>query len=194
MAVLSQTGLEYVEEGEAHGEIEEIYDDVRRTLQLPSVPNAVKVLSAAPSILSSYWAMYKILTARVTLPPSLVSMIHFSIASSNDCTYCASWNELSCRTFGIDEATLEAMAHDLPNLDPARVRAIIQFSLKMVHAPKAIEADDFESLRSQGLTEEEIMEIIMVASIGQLHDILADTLKLDVDSVVVDGLEQTRAA
>lgn len=190
MAILPHVGLEYVDENEAQGEIAAIYDDVRRTLQLPFVPNGVKTMSIAPSTIYAYWNFYKSLITRLSLPPSLVSMILYAIASSNDCTYCSSWNELSCRTYGIDDDTLLAMIKDLPNLSPERVRAILQFSTKMVHTPHEVEEQDFESLRDHGLSDEEIMEIVMISAVGQMNDILADTLKIDVDAMIVDALKR----
>lgn len=194
MAYLPHIEVEYVEENEATGEIAEIYEDVRRTTQLPIVPNAVKALSGAPAILAGYWSMYKTYLARVSLPPSLISMVHYAVASSNDCTYCSSWNELSCRTYGIDEETLVAMTRDLPRLTPERVRSIIQFALKVVHTPQSVEKADYESLRDIGLSDEEIVELVMISALGMLHDILADALKIDVDAMIVDGLAEVRRA
>jgi uncharacterized peroxidase-related enzyme len=188
MGTVPQTGLEYLEEDEAEGQVAEIYEDVRRTLQMPFVPNAVKTMSASPAVLAGYWAMYKTYVTRISLPPSLISMVLYTVATSNDCTYCASWNELSCRTYGIDDETLHAMVQDLPHLTPDRLRDIIQFALKVVHNAQGIDKADYDRLRDDGMTDEEIMELIMVAAVGQLHDILADTLKIDVDSMVTEGL------
>lgn len=193
MAVFPLVGLEYSAEDEAEGEVAAIYEDVRRTLQAPFVPNGVKALSASPVILSGYWALYKTVLSRTSLPLPLISMIHFSIAASNDCTYCASWNELTCRNSGIDDDTLNAMIRDLPHLSPERVRTIIQFSLTLVHSPQALGMEDFDELRNAGVSDEEIMEIMMIAAIGQMHDCFADALKIEVDAPVVSALADARA-
>jgi uncharacterized peroxidase-related enzyme len=193
MAIHPETGLQYQEEDEAQGEVAEIYDDLRRTMQMPFVPNAVKTISVSPAVLAGYWAMYKTYVSRVSLPPSLISMLLFSIASSNDCTYCSSWNEMSCRTLGIDDETLNAVVRDIPHLSPERLRNIIQFALKVVHSPKSVSREDYDTLRDGGLADEEIMEIVMISAMGQLHDILADSLKIDVDAMVVEGLAQIRS-
>lgn len=193
MAILPHVGVEYVEEDEAQGEIAELYQDIRHTLQLPIVPNGVKMLSASPASLAGFWGLFKTMVSRITLPETLVSMIGYAVAASSDCTYCAAWDELSCRTYGIDGATLDAMARNLPELQPERVRAILQFAVKVVHAPKAIDDEDFESLRRNGITDEEIVEIIVCAGVGMLHDTLADTLKVDVDALITNALVEMGA-
>ena len=188
MGTLPATGLPFIEEEEADAQTAALYATVKRAMQTPFVPNWMKAISASPAVLETYWAMYSTFTARTTLPDSLAAMILYAVASSNECRYCASGNELACRLYGIDEETLGALVHDLDRVTPQRVQSIIKFALKVVHSPPAVALADYDELRSHGLSDEEILEIVLLAGIGQLNDIIADALKIDVDPAVAQAL------
>jgi uncharacterized peroxidase-related enzyme len=157
-------------------------------MQVPFVPNFFKVLAISPAAQAINWDIFRSFFQHATLPQSLIAMIHFTIAESNNCEYCSATNELTCRTLGIDEATLTALIEDLGNVSPRRVRAIIAFSLKVAHSPKELVAEDYDRLREQGVTDEELVEIILIAAFGNYTDTLADALKVKVDEPVAAAL------
>ena len=47
---------------------------------------------------------------------------------------------------------------------------------------------DYDNLREEGLTEGEIVEIILLSSIGSSGDVLADALKVEVDQGIAEML------
>jgi uncharacterized peroxidase-related enzyme len=115
-------------------------------------------------------------------------MILYTIAQRGHCQYCSASHELTCRTLGIDEVTLNALAQDLSHVSPQRIQAIIEFAEKAAHAPKSLQAEDFERVRAEGVTDEELIEIVQVAALGVYSDILADALKIEVDAAVTQAL------
>jgi alkylhydroperoxidase family enzyme len=125
-----------------------------------------------------------------SLPQSLVSMINYTIATKSDCTYCAAGNELSCRTLGVDPDTLDKLINDLSNVNPERVRVIIDFSWKVAKHAQELTLEDFDRVREQGVTDGEILEIIMIVGLSVFSDIVADALQVDVDNMVSAALEQ----
>lgn len=177
-----------VEEHEATGEVAELYDTVKRELQMPFVPNMIKTIGASPAALAIHMGMYQAMIANVTIPQSLVAMISYTVAEYANCEYCSVNNELLCRTLGIDERTLAQVARDLGNVNPERVRVIIQFSIKMSQNPQSVTNEDFEILREYGVSDAEILEIVMVAAHAVSADIIADTLKVPVESAVYAAL------
>ena len=185
MATLPTTGLTYVEENEAAGEIAELFDEIRRSLQVPNVPKGFKAISGSAAAFRAYWNMYSNFVTRTVLPEPLIAMVLYAIAESNDCRYCSALNEASCRMFGIDDATLTALARDLGHVTPHRVQAIVRFALMACHSPKALGREEFDTLRAHGLTDEEIIEITFLAAIGQMNDILADAFKAEMDDMFI---------
>lgn len=180
--------LPMIEEDNAAGKVAQIYAEVKRDMQLPIVPNLLKALAVSPAALAIHWDFTRSFYQHTTLPESLTAMILFTIAETGNCEYCSAGNELTCRTLGIDEETLSALVEDLGNVSPRRIRAIIAFALKASHDPQSLVADDYERLREYGITDKELVEIILAAAIGNYVDTLADALKIEVDPMVAEAL------
>lgn len=190
MNYLPISGLPLVEEDEATAEVAQIYAEIKRDLQFPFVPNYFKALAVSPAALTINWDGFRSMIQNATLPHSLIAMIHYTIAKSRQCEYCSATNELTCRTLGIDEETLTALVEDLGNVSPKRIQAIIEFALKAAHHPQSLVAKDYDRLREQGLTDEELAEIIVIVGFGNLADTLADILKIKVDAPVAEALRR----
>lgn len=73
-------------------------------------------------------------------------------------------------------------------MSPERIRAIIAFALKVAHDPQGVVAEDYERLRAHGITDEEVVDIVLNAAMSTFFDILADALKVEVEPEVVQGL------
>ena len=186
------TGLPIVEESEAAGTVTAVYEEIKRYNQLPYVPNIVKIFGASPDMLTVFWTKWRAMLTHRTLPDALVAMISYTIATHNECAYCSALNELSCRTLGIDEEMLDNLVKDLGHVSPLRIRAIINFSLRVVANPKGLTRADYDQLRDLGVTDEEILEIVLTAAFCVYLDVLADTLKPEVDTSVAEALHQLR--
>jgi alkylhydroperoxidase family enzyme len=48
---------------------------------------------------------------------------------------------------------------------------------------------DYENLREQGISDEEIVEIVSLAALGNYLDTIADSLKLEVDEAIAQALQ-----
>jgi uncharacterized peroxidase-related enzyme len=182
------SGLPLVEENEATGQVARIYGEVKREMQLPFIPNIHKALAVSPAALTVYWEMVRTFYQHVTLPQSLVAMILFTVATNKNCRYCSATHDLTCRTLGIDETTLTALVEDLENVSPERLGAIIEFAVKAAVDAQGLTAEDYEEVRRQGVSDAELTEIIFIAGLANLSDTLADALKIEVDSMVLQAL------
>jgi uncharacterized peroxidase-related enzyme len=182
------SALPIIDEAEATGEVAQIFATIRREMGLPYIPNAAKTLAVSPAALGIFCDITRSYDQRATLPQSLVSMILYSIAKSNDCKYCSATNELACRTLGVDEAALETLVEDLPSFTPQRVRIIIEFALKIAHDRQNLVEEDYNKLRAQGISNAELVEIILIAAQGVFNDIVADALMIEVDNEVIAAL------
>jgi uncharacterized peroxidase-related enzyme len=183
-----KNGLIMVEEADASAEVAALYDDIKRTMQTPSIPNGAKAIAVSPAALTIFWNMLRSFYQHLTLPQSLVSMILFTIAEKNHCKYCSATNELTCRTLGVDEETLSVLVNDLGSVSPERLQAIIEFAVKVAKFPQSLEARDYDKVRNQGVSDAELVEIILVAATGNYNDTLADALKIEVEMPVAEAL------
>jgi len=192
MAYVPANGLPFIEEDEATGEVADLYEAWKRDVQVPYVPNFLKAMASSPDMLAFSYKYWMAAIEHLTLPQSLVSMIQYTIATHNNCLYCKSNHELTCRTLGVDEDTLNKLVEDLESLTPERVRAIIDFALKVAKNAKMLVHEDFDRVREQGVTDGEIIEIILIAAMGNLNDTVADALQVDVDNMVTMALDEMR--
>jgi uncharacterized peroxidase-related enzyme len=178
-----------VEEAEAEGEIARIYEAYKRQMQIPYVPNILRGLATSPAALAFHWGFVKHLHKSLTLPESLFYMILYAIAESKNTQYCSANNELTCRTLGIDGSTIGALVEDIDVVTPQRMREIIKFALKAALDPQGLIAEDYQRVRDSGVSDDELVEIILIAAISNYNNTLSDALKIPVDAVVLNALE-----
>jgi uncharacterized peroxidase-related enzyme len=181
--------LPSIQEAEASGEVAEIYDEIQREMGIPFVPNIDKALAISPNALAGKWQVLRNVFLRTSLPTSLAAMILYTVAAANKCNYCGSIHKVTCRTVGIDEDTLAALDSDLAGLSPRRVQAIVEFAKKCATDRHNLSDADYDSVREQGISDEEIVEIISLAALGNYLDTIADSLKLEVDEAIAQALQ-----
>ena len=191
MSYLSSTGISPIEEHEATGDVAELYDLAKREAGVPAVPNILKAIAPSSAVLKNYMNTFRD-WGEMTIPQTLISMICFTIAERANCQYCAAVNEFQCRTLGVDEATLAALAKELGDVNPERVRAIIDFALQVAKDPQKLVLEDYDALRDHGITDDEIVQIVYVAASIVFMDIVADALKIAVEPGVAQGLAQIK--
>jgi uncharacterized peroxidase-related enzyme len=192
MAYVEATGLAIIEEAEATGEVARVFAEYKRETRQPFVPNIMKVMANSPTVIISYWSMISSFYQNSILPESLTAMIFYTVAHANSCQYCSAGHEVSCRILGIDEDMLTALVKDLGSVSPERVRAIIEFAIKVARDPKGVNIDDYDKVRDRGVTDEELVEIIFIAAMGNFGDTMADSLKIEVDSATSDVLRRSK--
>lgn len=188
MHTLPVSGFTMIEEEEAEGEVATLYEAIKESMGFPFVPNMDKAMALAPHLIKIHMAMWGAIRDHLTLPESLYSIISYCISTAKNCTYCSVNHELFCRTLGIEEETLEKLARDLGNVNPVRLRAIIEFAVKCAVDPQRLLTEDYDQVRAQGVSEEELLEIIFIAASANFADTLADGLKIQVESMVMQAL------
>jgi uncharacterized peroxidase-related enzyme len=178
MAYVPISKLTLVDEQEATGEIAEIFDDIRQEMGAPYVGSPYRIMALSPATLVSGWMMYRDFIQQATLPPSLLYMIHYTISSARNCQYCSAGFKFACRSVGVDEDMLEALVSNLDAVNPRRVQEIIKFAVRCALDPQGLTEADYDKVREQGVSDEELVEIIGWAAIAMYNDTISDTLKL----------------
>ena len=167
---------------ELDAETADVLDEMLRETQSPFVGNIWRALAFSPPLVRVGWEASRAIFLESSLPMSLKVMIMFAVSAANECKYCSAAYQVACTTMGIDEASLQMVVDDVENLNPRRVRDIIEFSMKCARNPHAVGAEEFDNLRHQGITDEEIMEIIALVALGNFTDTFADVLKVQIDT------------
>ncbi|MEW5958341.1 MAG: hypothetical protein AB1801_11485 [Chloroflexota bacterium] len=179
MKYLPVSKLPVLEEEAAAGEIAETFDEIRTVLGVPSVGVANLAVASSPATLISGTRLLHDFIQQTTLPPPLLFMIHYTISSTKNCNCCSAAFKVACRSVGVDEEMLEALVSNLDAVNPKRVREIIKFAVKCALNPPGLTEADYDRVRDQGVSDEELVEIIGWAAIAMYNDTLADAMKLD---------------
>ncbi|MFT5180840.1 MAG: putative peroxidase-related enzyme [Alphaproteobacteria bacterium] len=177
-----------IEEDEATGEIAEIYDAVKKAMQVPVVPNIDKILANSPQALKGTVGLMDDLYMASSLPQPVVAMLLYSISLARSCQYCSSFHRLTCRMVGVDESMLAAVGNNLGSVTPERVQAIVAFGVKAAMSSNELTDGDFDKLRDMGISDAEIVEIVALSGMGVYLNIVADALKIEVDDMIKQGL------
>ena len=180
--------VSYIEEDQATGEVAEIYEAVKKALQVPAVPNIDKVLAHSLPALKATTALLGELYMASSLPQPVIAMLLYLISLARSCQYCSSFHRLTCRMVGVDEAMLAAVGNDLGSVTPERVQAIVSFGVKAAMNTGDLTDADYDELRNVGISDSEIVEIVALAGLGVYLNIVADALKIEVDDMIKQGL------
>ena len=179
MRYLPISKIPLIEEEDATGEVAENYDKIRSFMGVPSVGAANMALANSPVVLTLSTHLFATFMEQTILPPPLLFMIHYTISTTKNCVCCSAGFERACRSVGIDEEMLEALINNLDSVSPERVREIIQFTVKCAVEPLSLTEADYDRVRDQGVSEQELVELIFWAGYAMLNDTVADAAKWD---------------
>ncbi|MFQ5973858.1 MAG: hypothetical protein ACE5Q3_16145 [Alphaproteobacteria bacterium] len=188
MVEIAVSELPLVEETEAEGEVARLFDDIKEKEQIPFVPNIWRGVAGSPELLEGFWKAY-LSTKTISLPAALTSMIGYSISAANRCTYCNTIYKVSCSMHGVDDEAMAALQADLTTLTPQRVQEIVRFATKCGMEPESLTKADYDRVRDQGLSDQEIVEVIVYAAWCTFADRIADALKIEVDPFIKQAAE-----
>ena len=97
-------------------------------------------------------------------------------------TYCTAAHSKFLRDDCGDEATMRAIAADPSGTDlDATDRAIVDFASKVARDASSIHQDDVDKLRAQGLTDADIVDVVMAASARAFFTKVLDALGVQAD-------------
>ena len=190
MSEMPERGLGMVEENEATGEVNTLYGTIKQEFQVPQISNVIKTIANSPAALQFYVDMLVSFYKNTALPQSLTALIFYAISKKSDSSYFTAVHEMMGRQAGVDEETLKALPNHLDAIESERTRAIIEFALKAARSPQALNAKDYDRIRAFCPDNDEIMQIIFVASIAVYLNVVANALKIEVDPELSDASGQ----
>ena len=174
--------LPIISEQDATGVVAELYQKIRTGFQIEFVPNFFKAQANRPDLLATTWnAVDNILIQEHFLPRTLKEMIFTAISKQNECDYCEAAHLAFCKHLGVSKESRVQLMENLDNLKPLRSRDIIKIALKMGSYPVNLEDFDYETLRSHGIGNSELQELVSMCSFVSYANVLADALKIPVD-------------
>lgn len=180
--------IERVEAGAATGESKELLEGVRAKFGM--VPNLTEVLAGSPAALKGYLDLSGDL-AQGRLEAAVREQIALVVGQENACEYCLSAHTGAARALGLDGPTIAATRR--ASSDDPRIDAILKFARKIVRERAHLGDEDLEEVRTAGVSDEEILEVIANVAVSTFTNYVNHIAGTEVDFPRV-GLELPESA
>ena len=93
-----------IDPAKAPREVRAVFDDIKKTRNVPDVNNFWKYLARDPALLKRTWVSLKATMAPGALDPLVKEMIYLAVSVSNGCAYCIASHTAAARKAGMSEA------------------------------------------------------------------------------------------
>ena len=90
--------------GKASPSVRAVFDDIKKTRNVPDVNNFWKYLAKDPVLLARTWESVKQVMSAGALDPLVKEMIYLAVSVTNGCGYCIASHTASARKAGMSEA------------------------------------------------------------------------------------------
>ncbi|MGR3951525.1 MAG: carboxymuconolactone decarboxylase family protein [Chlamydia sp.] len=142
------------------------------------IPNIFLHMAHAPSVLSSFLA-FSGSASSTSLSPAIQEKIALCTAEMHQCDYClAAHNTLGKRAGLTDEEIEESRKGDSQK---KKEKAMLNFVQKIVQKRGHISESDFQLIRSHGVTEKELVEIIFFVMVNTFTNYFNNIIQPDID-------------
>ena len=93
-----------VDYADASAAVRAVYDDIKKTRNVPDVNNFWKYLARDPATLKRTWESIKEIMAPGALDARTKEMIYLAVSVTNGCGYCIASHNAAARKAGMSEA------------------------------------------------------------------------------------------
>jgi AhpD family alkylhydroperoxidase len=98
--------VKLIEYAEASAEVRAVYDDIKRTRNVPDVNNFWKAIASHPPTLRRTWETLKEVMAPGALDPLVKEMLYLAVSVAHNCEYCIASHTAAARKRGMTEEML----------------------------------------------------------------------------------------
>ena len=165
-------------------ELEALYKDLNaKGFAMNGVPmNFFTSQSIRPDILKATWLFVQSMLIQGQLPRTVKEMIIVAISVQNNCGYCETVHAGALQMMGVASDVVNSCVRDPLNAPiPAAHQHMINFALKVNTDPTSVTDADYETLRDYGMSDEEILEVVSMASFAQFLNTWADVSGIQID-------------
>jgi uncharacterized peroxidase-related enzyme len=146
--------------------------------KLGFVPNVLRAYALRPSHLLLWTAWFdEVMKGDSGLTKAEREMIAVVVSVANDCAYCIAAHSAVLRKLTKDPALADAVAADHATAGISdRMKAALDYAVKLTLSLREIEEADVEALRAAGWTDEDVMDIAEVTGLFNMSNRMASGL------------------
>ncbi|MDB5191081.1 MAG: hypothetical protein JWQ96_644 [Segetibacter sp.] len=175
---------------EATIEVQVLYNETMRTLQLPYVLNWFKCQGDNATILRGNWEKLKATLIEGAVPNILKQLIIYNVSQQRGCTYCAKAHGIFADSMSslLSSDPAFKVTDDLESpLLPNSYKTAIKVVTKAALNTGDVSDDDFAELTASGFTAKEIQELMAQADLVNMLNTIATISGIKVDSELLES-------
>lgn len=177
------TRLKALSPEQATGKTKELFNAIEGKLGM--VPNMMRTMGNSSAFLEGYLNLSGALDGG-TLGAKTGELIALAVAESNSCNYCLSAHTyIGANLVKIDAETLEAARKG--NTKDAKTDAILKFAKTLVSKKGLVNDADVNALKSKGVSDGEVGEVVGHVALNILTNYLNNTAKTEIDFPIVEA-------
>lgn len=162
-----------------------VYAEIERELGFGIVPNVFRALGDQPATLRAVWELFRATMLQGKLPRIVKEMIGVVVSATHQSGYALSLHLHSLTIQGVGANVLAALAAggEVPGIAPG-VAALLRLSRRVAgEGPLAVDDTDLATLTAEGVTAEELAEVIATINLFRYLNGLTDLARVPVDAL-----------
>ena len=163
--------------------VRDVYEEFHTRMAFPSPPNFIMTQGHSPTVARGTWEAVRNVLVIGEIPRWTKEMIFVAISNDRQCRYCTAAHIACCRMLGVKPDTLAQLVGDVSGLDDPKIRDMILFAVKCSRNPQSLTSADYDTLRSHGLKQSEIVEVIAMSAFAVYANIIADATAMEPDAM-----------
>ncbi|MDW7775992.1 MAG: peroxidase-related enzyme [Methanosarcinales archaeon] len=169
------TRIKFIESYEAIDEVKAVYKDIEAAFGM--VPNLFKTYANFPALLLTNWEKTKVLLMGGELSRELKEQIAVVVSGANSCNYCVASHSMALSMMGFSQENIDDLTKNLddPDISP-RDKKILEYAKKATLTPHRITDAETDELKSFGLTDSQIVEVLGVMELFTGYNKFLDSL------------------
>ncbi|WP_300434574.1 carboxymuconolactone decarboxylase family protein [Christiangramia sp.] len=185
----TQARFKMVSYEQASPGVQEIYDDTKKTLQLPFVLNWFKCQGDNELLLKGNWSKLKNTLMEGQVPNVLKQLIIYNVSKERGCHYCTHAHGIfadSMSTMISEEEGFVATKHLSSPTMPLSYRTAVQVVSKAALNPSEVSDEDFNQLEEAGFSQKEIQELMAQADLVNMLNTISDVSGIKIDNELLE--------
>ena len=179
--------IKTISEDQATGDLKRAYEAISRARG--KVSNIMRAQSLNPNALRAFLELYTTLVfGRSSLSRGEREMIATTVSASNGCDYCVSHHGEALKFYLKNEDQVNSLVDGrLPENLSARAKALTNYALKLTREPSRIVKEDLDVLRALGISDSEMLDLVLLTGYMNLVNRIAQGLGIEHDEQEAQG-------
>ncbi len=179
--------IRMIHEEEAEGELADVYRSIAG--KRGKLSNIMRIQSLAPGAMQAHLDLYmELMFTKGGLGRAERELIAVVVSMENDCRYCTLHHAAALEAWWKDPDRVVRLRSDPASADLSdRETALVDYALELTREPAALNEADVESLRSAGLTDEEVLQANMITAYFNFVNRIAEGLGVEAPPEEVEG-------